>query len=286
LTNLGKTPIDHLRVGQRVITRPGYATELSQARIDSNTSRILRLEYTDPGGGGTTGITLLRPLSQVEGLGSGDQIDLNVLGMQIEGLSRVVSVESCPTIESGPGEVITGTYTGYSFNVRRLWIDGLLEPIEATGDHPIYSEDRMCFVSVSALQHGERLRTRTGTATVQSIQPMPGRWQVFNLEIGRIHQYYVSDLEVLVHNDCTQVAQKLKDIGLPGEIYRLEPTVPKINLGENGWYYHDVLYNPVTDMLVDPMRNYPVWVSRPDWLASWAYFRSAPWLFKFGPAPL
>ena len=91
----------------------------------------------------------------MEGLGSGDQIDLNVLGMQIEGLARVVSVESCPTIDSGPGEVITGTYTGYSFNVRRLWIDGLLEPIEATGDHPIYSEDRMCFVSVSAIQHGQ-----------------------------------------------------------------------------------------------------------------------------------
>ena len=115
---------------------------------------------------------------------------------------------------------------------------------------------------------------------------MPGRWQVFSLEIGRIHQYYVSELEVLVHNDCTEVAQKLKDLGDPGEIWRLETTVPGTNLGENGWFYHDVLYDPATNMLKDPMRGYAVWTNLQTWLTEWEYYESLRRLFSFGPGPL
>jgi Pretoxin HINT domain len=186
--------------------------------------------------------------------------------------------------------VITGTYSSHTFDLRQLWIDGLAEPIEATGRHPIYSEDRLSFVGVSDLRAGERLRTRSGTATVESVQPAPGRWRVFNLEIGRIHQYYVSDLEVLVHNDCTEIAQAFIDNGDPGVIYRLAPKganylpSPPAPPGPAWWKYHDVLVDEATNLVKDPMIfKHSNWIDLGEWLARWGYDSQ---YLTFGPKPL
>ena len=57
-------------------------------------------------------------------------------------------------------------------------------------------------MAVRDLRSGERLRTRAGLAEIESIDRKFGSWQVFNLEVGRVHQYFISDAEVLAHNVC------------------------------------------------------------------------------------
>jgi hypothetical protein len=102
----------------------------------------------------------------------------------------------------GVGQVITGTFRHLHDGVRLLKLQGLPQPVEVTGKHPIFSEDRQDFVRVQDLNVGERLRTRSGVTVVESIADKPGEWQVFNLEIGVVHRYYVSALDVLAHNEC------------------------------------------------------------------------------------
>lgn len=112
----------------------------------------------------------------------------------------MVAIEPCPTIESGPGWVVTGCFSSFSVDVWQLKLAGLQTPLEVTGNHPIFSEDGHDFISASMLRPGERLRTLDGTATVEFIAKKPGRWEVFNLEIHSAHQYDASGINVLVHN--------------------------------------------------------------------------------------
>jgi hypothetical protein len=202
LTNLGNMAIEQVRIGQRVITRPLGMEELEQPAIKVADYRVLRLESVNVSTQDIVHIALLRPWAMVEGLGIGDTVPLNILELELEGRGRVVGVVACPPLEQGPGELVTGTMNHGNIDVWQLAIEGLEEPLEATGHHPFYSEDQLEFVPLRSLHVGERLRTRSGTAVLQSISRKYGQWQVYNLEIGRVHQYYVSDVEVLVHNGC------------------------------------------------------------------------------------
>jgi hypothetical protein len=145
-------------------------------------------------------MAFLRPAKLLAELGPGDFIELSVLELEVHGRARVVSVEPCPPIESGAGRVVTGTFSSQSCDVRLLRLDRLVEPIEVTGNHPIFSEDRHDFIPAYELAPGERLRGRNGSSVVESVTKKQGRWEVFNLEIERDHRYYVSDCLVLVHN--------------------------------------------------------------------------------------
>jgi hypothetical protein len=129
-------------------------------------------------------------------------MNLQVLKLELEGRATVLSIDPCPPVEEGEGELITATFMQEHVDVRLLKLEGLDQPIEVTGSHPVYSEDQHTFVPVKDLGRGERLRTRTGTAVVESILRKPGSWRVYNLEIGTVHRYYVSQLDVLVHNNC------------------------------------------------------------------------------------
>jgi hypothetical protein len=79
-------------------------------------------------------------------------------------------------------------------------------PIEPTGPHPFYSEDRDNWVEAKELQPGERLRTKSGeVAAVEWVRAKPGAYRVYNLEVEEEHQYFVSRLGVLVHNAYQQL---------------------------------------------------------------------------------
>lgn len=142
----------------------------------------------------------LRLASKFEGVGTGDYIDVAMMELAVRGRARVLAVEPCPPIEDGPGRIVTGAFRSHSVDMRRLKLRDLPEPIEVTGNHPIYSEDRRDFVMVSKIRDGERMLTRDGVAIVESVTAMPGQFEVFNLEIDEAHQYYVSEQTVLVHN--------------------------------------------------------------------------------------
>jgi hypothetical protein len=156
-------------------------------------------------------MAFLRPAVLFEGVGIGDFIQLSVLELEVSGRAWVLSINECPPIEPGPGRVVVGTFSSQSVDVRRLRLAGLNGPLDVTGNHPVFSEDRLDFVPLNQLHSGERLRTRHGVAVVESSGPLHGRWKVHNLEVEGAHQYYVTDQLVLVHNANGVLAREAAD---------------------------------------------------------------------------
>jgi hypothetical protein len=195
LCSQGLQRIETIGVGRRVLTGP---SDESGPSLDPAKHRLIRLSFVKEGQEFL--ISFLRRASTVEGLGAGDFVQISLMEVKVVGQARVLAVEPCPPIEEGRGRVVTGTIRSHSVDVRLLKLRGLETPIEVTGNHPVFSEDRPGFHLVSELNPGERLRTRDGVAIVESVSHMTGYWEVFNLEVGDVHQYYVTERHVLVHN--------------------------------------------------------------------------------------
>lgn len=76
--------------------------------------------------------------------------------------------------------------------------------INTTENHPFYVEGKG-WVAAAELESGDMLRTQEGkTETVAQIETenLEEAVKVYNLEIEDNHTYYVSEDEVLVHNEC------------------------------------------------------------------------------------
>ncbi|MDQ3756984.1 MAG: polymorphic toxin-type HINT domain-containing protein [Actinomycetota bacterium] len=75
------------------------------------------------------------------------------------------------------------------------------ETLEATANHPFWSENRRAFVDASALVPGDMLRTSAGTAVqVTAVRRHVEVARVFNLTVADIHTFHVGQSDVLVHN--------------------------------------------------------------------------------------
>jgi hypothetical protein len=112
------------------------------------------------------------------------------------------------------------------------------------------------------------MASKSTTLTVTGITWRPeattllAETEVYNFEVSNTHTYFVGTENggVWVHNACcTDIANGLQDAGNPGEVYRLELDPDKVvgpanDLGNGkGWNYHDVLYDPDTNSVRDPM---------------------------------
>ncbi len=190
LTGKGRISIGQRGICQRVIVDPEGSTPRLQPFIDITQWRVLRLEYVRPDTQQVLHMAFLRSAIEADQLSPGDTTPVVIEEMGVEGKARVIAIEPCPPVEEGEGELITGTFMQEHIDVRLLKLEGLEEPIEVTGVHLIYSEDQHTYVPVKDLARGERLRTRTGTAVVESILRKYGSWRVYNLEIGSVHRYY------------------------------------------------------------------------------------------------
>ena len=76
--------------------------------------------------------------------------------------------------------------------------------IDTTENHPFYVEGKG-WCAAAELEAGDVLRTQDGSIEIVSdviIEQLDEAVKVYNLEIEDSHTYYVSDREVLVHNDC------------------------------------------------------------------------------------
>jgi hypothetical protein len=193
-----------------VIVDPEGSPKRLQPFIDITQWRVLKLEYVRPDTQQVLHMAFLRSAAEADLLSPGGTTPVVIEEMGIEGQARVLAVEPCPPLEQGEGELITATFMQEHIDVRLLKLEGLDQPIEVTGSHPVYSEDQHTFVPVKDLGRGERLRTRTGTAVVESILRKPGSWRVYNLEIGSVHRYYVSQLDVLVHTRVRRQVVKMR----------------------------------------------------------------------------
>ena len=191
-------PIERVGIGRRVAT-PEQSADRPGRRVDPAAQRVVRLHVVKDGQ--QLRLAFLRPAALVGHLSAGDTVHLDIFELQVKGPARVVGVDPCPPLAEGPGRLVTGTAVSDSVDVLRVKLAGLADPLEVTGNHPVFSEDHQDFVSAKVLRPGDRLRTADGAGTVvEAVERLVGRWDVYNLEVDGAHQYYVTGLDVLVHN--------------------------------------------------------------------------------------
>jgi hypothetical protein len=207
--------IERVEVGQRVAT--GISQEIRDLaigdplavpqwdridhEIDSQTWRKLTLVMHTPQGD-RFDITLLRPIGWLESCNArvDSSIHLVVTEQGLDGLAEVLAIEPCPSISSGVGRVVTGTFTHFRGGILRIRLAGLAEPLGVTSNHSIYSADRLDFVPAGELRVGETLRNLDGDVRIESIEQLGSEERVYNLEIHGEHVFRVASSGLLVHN--------------------------------------------------------------------------------------
>src|SRR5687767_14249939 len=79
------------------------------------------------------------------------------------------------------------------------------ERIETTHEHPFYVEGKG-FVPVGELGIGTSIVTRAGPAIeLVKVERKDAPATVYNFEVEEFHTYFVGDLALWVHNDCTHL---------------------------------------------------------------------------------
>jgi len=109
---------------------------------------------------------------------------------------------------------VTRVYERTAAELLDITVDGV--KISCTAEHPFWVEANG-WTPAKALKLGARLLSKDGhTLRVQSIRRRTGSFTVHNIEVERLHSYYVSEVGALVHNQCDAAsAAKLKTVNLP-----------------------------------------------------------------------
>ena len=89
------------------------------------------------------------------------------------------------------------------------------ETIETTSEHPFWVEEENAFVKAEDLEVGDTLRLRDGeTVTLEGIESKTSEdiTKVYNFQVADWHTYYVTDMDILVHNNCVGLADGVGDV--------------------------------------------------------------------------
>ena len=194
--------IEELEVGDRVLTMTTDQVQSSETEVDPETWKKVTFDLEDRDDPELhVSLVLLRSeewLEQFE-VSKGARIPLELEEMGIAGQATVLQIEACP-LAKGAGRVITGTFTRYNNDLYELTLENN-ELITVTGGHRIFSADRQDWQAVSTLYVGEHLRTKEAQLEIFSLQKLEGTHQVYNVEVEGDHRYFVSESEILSHNN-------------------------------------------------------------------------------------
>ena len=204
--NHGFEPISAVYLGERVVTQPNDSSagaallSLGGATmVNPATWRVVDLTTADPNvPGDSYQMQLLEPLSWIaqEGASAGKWIDVSIPELQISGRVQVVSIGACPSIESGGGPVVLGTFEHVSTDVVNVNLVGQSQPLQVTSGHKLWSLDRGGWVQAGSLHAGERLEGQSGPVVVESVTADPSATAVYNLDVETDHRYLVTRLGV------------------------------------------------------------------------------------------
>ena len=179
-------------------------------------------------------VETLEPLSWIAGEGItvggtldlDDVTDLQEMGVPAGLIGSVEAVAACPAIQPGLGRVVLTTMSHLSTNLYELTLksgSGQTETLDVTGTHPFYDQSAG-WTEVQNLHDGETLRGDSAILTVTGVVIDPGTDRVYNMDVEGDHDYFVTDLQALVHNDCTEDAKELRsnlnaagETALPGQ---------------------------------------------------------------------
>ena len=198
-TAAGTTPIEAIRVGERVQTPDGGAS----TEVDPATWRKVTLKVRSEAQGETLSVEALRPEWWLLGTGceAGAKLWFELPEIEVRGWAEVEKVEQCPALATGQGRVVLTTMTRPNIPVVEVKLSG--QPsLKLTAGHRLFSQTRNQWTVATSLQNGELLTTSSGTAKVESVAPLPDAQRVFNMEVESAHCYFAGDAGVLAHNAC------------------------------------------------------------------------------------
>ena len=180
-------------------------------------------------------LSLLRPRTAVQNwkkqASRNGFIDLSLPELGIKHMEAKIiriTVPSMKTLSSGipavSTDVVTGVSVRHAINTGRYQFKeettGRIITINATDNHRFYVKNKHTFIPIKEVSPGDTLITATGRSVrllchknhlhhcarnVISGQPVP----VYNLEVSKRHVYFVSGINILVHNDCNKIIKKL-----------------------------------------------------------------------------
>jgi len=210
LEDRGEVPIEDMHVGDRVLSRDA-ADQKSDTEVDASTWKDfkLRVENEQNSRDPLTVEALRSPAwTKATGAKLGSRIWFEVDDVGVKGWAIVEEVDPCPPIRPGKGRVILTTFTHFNNDLYLLQVANLKQAIEVTGLHRIFSATRHDWVRTHNLHVGELLKTSSGTRAVTDLVHEQGAQRVYNFEVEADHTYFVSDVQILVHNDCGTPAPK------------------------------------------------------------------------------
>jgi hypothetical protein len=138
----------------------------------------------------------------------------------------------------------TGRFVHQTDNVVSYYFSGADTAIEATPNHPFYSEDRKGWVEVGNLEIGEKVRNKSNKlVTLLRKEQQTKTQKVYNLEIYRNHNYLVGEQGVLVHNHY------IRNKDLAGKRH------PKTNVPFDSDGYPDFSDYSIDDVIITPTKD-------------------------------
>jgi hypothetical protein len=178
-------------------------SDLQEITPQSHRVLELRLEKAD---GSLVQVLLVRPLSWIETEKAElhRSLFLNLPEMGVRGNAKIVSISECSAdsrLLSTGKRLVTGIFVHENAKVLDLYFEALEKPLGVTASHPFYSLSRNTWVSASQLYPSELVKTKDGSAIFLYKKARAGLHCVYNLEIHRDHNYYVSQRKLLVHNN-------------------------------------------------------------------------------------
>jgi hypothetical protein len=185
-------------------------SDLQEITPQSHRVLELRLEKAD---GSLVQVLLVRPLSWIETEKAElhRSLFLNLPEMGVRGNAKIVSISECSAdsrLLSTGKRLVTGIFVHENAKVFDLYFEALEKPIGVTASHPFYSLSRNTWVSASQLYPSELVKTKDGSATFLYKKARAGLHCVYNLEIHRDHNYYVSEHKLLVHNNSGKMKEE------------------------------------------------------------------------------
>jgi hypothetical protein len=225
-------PIEEVRLGQRVPSRSPIPNAFDEIEKSSDYAgwKVIRLEVRHQNGS-VVDMELLRPYAWIEqnGMRAGTMVDLRMTELKADAVAHIVSVSDGPEILPGEGAVVIGRFVTRAGSdlVRVTFADGT--QLTGTKTHPAWSPMDSAWMDLGEFEPGRTVQTRSGTMPVVSIEEVPDRPPVYNIEVDGEHVYEVTRLGVLVHNN-TPLCVQLKEAQAALEKVRLARAAAKNDL--------------------------------------------------------
>ncbi|MGA7613552.1 MAG: RHS repeat-associated core domain-containing protein [Thermoanaerobaculia bacterium] len=198
----GFKPIEELHVGDRVATT-GLDPDLpdGSTAVDAAEWYVVKMEMPNPADPNDAyEIEMLRPVGWIVAHEAypGRTIEL-ATERKARDAADVISVEAVPPIAPGSGRVVLATYA-HQDEILSIRFAGMDEAMWSSPWHRLFSIDRHDWITARDLTVGERVRTKTGEATIAWIGREFGAARVFDIEVEGDHAYFLTSQWLLSHN--------------------------------------------------------------------------------------